>query len=300
LSTLTKVLIVLLTLFSFGLCCIVVTYVANADNYRSKERNTAQKLQAAEKTRDSAQKGEEEAKKAAAAKEAELNTKINDLETQKTKLAGDLEAAKRQNDQLVQKITNMGDVVQTANATVKQQTTLFEDTQKKVQTLETERIDREKELTETSQTLLERVATIAQLRETVRQLTQENQDLGNQLNQYLVKFGKVMAQPATTVAPGDTTVRPAQPIGPISSSQVKGIALTGQITAVDVRSRLVEISIGTAAGVRKDMKFHVVRGDRFVADILILEVWPDKAVGLLDLVQPAVQPQAGDKVTTNL
>ena len=35
-STLTKILIVLLTLSSIFLCGIVVTYVANADNYRQK------------------------------------------------------------------------------------------------------------------------------------------------------------------------------------------------------------------------------------------------------------------------
>jgi hypothetical protein len=69
---------------------------------------------------------------------------------------------------------------------------------------------------------------------------------------------------------------------------------------VDLRSRLLEISIGAAAGVRKDMTFHVVRGDRFVADILIMEVWPDRAVGILDIVQAGLQPQAGDKVSTNL
>ena len=69
---------------------------------------------------------------------------------------------------------------------------------------------------------------------------------------------------------------------------------------MDLQNRLAEISIGTAAGVRQDMKFHVIRGDQFVADILILEVWPDKAVGILDLVQQGMQPQAGDKVATNL
>ena len=62
--------------------------------------------------------------------------------------------------------------------------------------------------------------------------------------------------------------------------------------------RLAQISIGSAAGVRQDMKFYVIRGDRFVANILILEVSPDAAVGILDLVQ--VPPQVGDSVATNL
>jgi hypothetical protein len=62
----------------------------------------------------------------------------------------------------------------------------------------------------------------------------------------------------------------------------------------------VEISIGTAAGVRQDVTFHITRGDQYVADIQIVEVWPDRAVGVVNLVKQGVQPQAGDKVTTNL
>jgi hypothetical protein len=48
------------------------------------------------------------------------------------------------------------------------------------------------------------------------------------------------------------------------------------------------------------MKFHVVRGDKFICDILILDVEPEKAVGILDLLQPELPPQAGDQVSTNL
>jgi hypothetical protein len=81
---------------------------------------------------------------------------------------------------------------------------------------------------------------------------------------------------------------------------MKSLALNGQVTMVDARSRLVEISIGTAAGVQQDMTFHIIRGDQFVADILIVEVWPDKAVGILNVVKTGMQPQVGDKVATNL
>jgi hypothetical protein len=138
---------------------------------------------------------------------------------------------------------------------------------------------------------------VAQLEEKVRQLTQENQELQNRLNQNLQPFGRMTTRPPTTVAPGTPTVRPAQAAqqGP---PQARPIGLNGRVTAVDMKNRLAQISIGTAAGVRQDMKFYVTRGDRFVANILILDVSPDKAVGILDLVQ--VEPQIGDAVTTNL
>ena len=48
-SNLTKVLIVLLTISSIFLCGIVVTYVANADNYRQKYDNLRNDRDAAQR-----------------------------------------------------------------------------------------------------------------------------------------------------------------------------------------------------------------------------------------------------------
>jgi cell shape-determining protein MreC len=189
--------------------------------------------------------------------------------------------------------------VQTATTGEQQQRALFVAAQKEVERLKAEQIQREAELKETNQMLLEKLALISDLDGKIRQLTQENQDLGTRVNQYLTKYGQMATRPATTVVQGSPGVQPAQPITTVAA-QTRSIALNGQVTAVDLRSRLLEISIGTAAGVRKDMTFHVIRGDRFVADILIMEVWPDRAVGILDIVQAGLQPQAGDKVSTNL
>ena len=99
---------------------------------------------------------------------------------------------------------------------------------------------------------------------------------------------------------GSPTARPVQPIAAVAPL-TKDIALNGQVTQVDAQNRLVQISIGTAAGVRQDMKFHVTRGDHYVADILIIEVWPDQGgrhPGSSS--KQGMQPQAGDKVSTNL
>jgi len=76
------------------------------------------------------------------------------------------------------------------------------------------------------------------------------------------------------------------------------IGLKGLVTDVDMENSLVEISIGSADGVKEGMKFYITRGQEFICDILIYDVEPEKAVGLLDLVSK--QPKAGDDVSTNL
>jgi hypothetical protein len=64
---------------------------------------------------------------------------------------------------------------------------------------------------------------------------------------------------------------------------------------------MAEISLGSAHGVKESMKFHVTRGDQFICDVLILDVDTEKAVGILELVQPATGgPKVGDNVSTSL
>ncbi len=294
-STLTKVLIVLLTVFAIFLCGIVVTYVANAENQRERADRLQREIQSARRTQEAAVLDLENEKQAAQALKAQLNEQINELGLQVKQLQAELDGVKRENAQLVQKVAAMAATVETANATATQQTQLFETAQQEVQALRADQSNRKKELDETNQMLMEKMAVIAQLQEKNRRVTEENQEIETRLNQYLQQYGRIAARPATTVPPGARAVRPVQPVVP---PKTKPIALNGKIMAVDMSKRLAQISIGSAAGVRQDMKFYVTRGDRFVANILILEVSPDTAVGILDLVQ--VPPQVGDSVATNL
>jgi septal ring factor EnvC (AmiA/AmiB activator) len=299
LSTLTKVLIVLLTVFSLVASTIVVTFVANQENYRQSAEKNRRDLGGAEKARDNAQQEQADAKKASDVLVAKLEDEKNRLTRDLQAVREELDGLKRTKNALDTEHAGMMAAVQTATTGEQQQRALFVAAQKEVERLKAEQIQREAELKETNQMLLEKLALISDLDGKIRQLTQENQDLGTRVNQYLTKYGQMATKPPTTVAQGSPGVRPAQPAGTVAA-QTRSIALNGQVTAVDLRSRLLEISIGTAAGVRKDMTFHVVRGDRFVADILIMEVWPDRAVGVLDVVQAGLQPQAGDSVSTNL
>lgn len=298
-STLTKVLIVLLTVFSLFLSGIVVTFVANQENYRKSADKTRVDLRAAEKARDGAQSEQVRAKEASDVLVAKLEDEKNRLTKDLLAVREELDGIKRTKAALDTEHAGMMAAVQTATTGEQQQRALFVAAQKEVERLKGEQIQREGELKETNQMLLEKLALISDLDNKIRQLTQENQELGNRVNQQLTKSGQMATRPPTTVAQGSPGVQPVQPIAAVAA-QTRSIALNGQVTAVDLRSRLLEISIGAAAGVRKDMTFHVVRGDRFVADILIMEVWPDRAVGILDIVQAGLQPQSGDKVSTNL
>jgi len=295
LSTLTKVLIVLLTVFSIFLCGIVVTYVANAGNQRERADTLQRTISSAKSNEADAKQQLEDEKKRAQDEKAKLNEQILAFDTQIKALQGELDMAKRERDQWSQKAAGMAATAETAAVTAQQQTALFETAQQEVKNLRAEQDNRGKELAETNQMLLEKLALIADLEGKVRQLTESYQEAEGRLNQYLQQYGRIATTPATTVAPRATV----QPMA-LAPAQTRAISLNGQVTAVNMATKLAEISIGAAAGVRPEMRFHIIRGDRVVADVLILETWPDKAVGSVILVQQGMEPRAGDRAATNL
>ena len=296
-STLTKVLIVLLTVFSIFLCGIVVTYVATAENFRQQAEERRNKVQSAERSQEAALKELDDVKQLAQREKEQLNAQLHQLDLQAKKLEADLTEARLRITQLNQEVTKQTGLANLAGALAADQTASLKTTQQEVKDLLADQTNRETELKELDESLTERMSIIAQLEEKNRRLTEENQELATRLNQYLQQYGRMAVRPPTTVATRSTPVQPAQPV-PAASQQTRTIGLNGRITAVDMKNRLAEISIGSAAGVRQDMTFHIIRGDRWAAKMLILDVSPDKAVGILDLVQ--VEPQVGDIVTTNL
>ena len=81
-STLTKVLIVLQTVFSVFLCGIVITYVANADNFKEKYNTANRSLQSARQVADQAKQDHDEFKKQKEAEFAEAGKQIQALKDQ--------------------------------------------------------------------------------------------------------------------------------------------------------------------------------------------------------------------------
>jgi myosin heavy subunit len=290
LSTLTKVLIVLLTVFSIFLCGIVVTYVANADDQRQKAADFEQRWRSARASQQDALADLEQQKQATEDLKAELGAQISEQGNIITQLQGQLDNIKRENAQLVQSVANMGKDVAKANETARLQIQQFEKAQEEVKNLLADQTKRNKELQERTQTLMEKMAVIAQLEDKNKRLTEQNKELEGRINNVLQQYGRVATMPEA-VTRVRATAKPAEP-------PAKDIGLNARVTAVDPKNQAAQISIGSAAGVKQGMRFHVVRGEQFVCDILILDVAPDMAAGILELVQ--TQPRAGDRATTNL
>jgi hypothetical protein len=295
LSTLTKILIVLLTVSSVFLCGIVVTYVANANNYRQMYTELKVERDSAVKKEQSARNELNTFKNESDRHKQQQSSTIDSLKNEADQLRRDLQTARAERDDAVRRMNSWEAIVMDFSKTADSQGQLLKNALDELEKLRAEQIKKDKELKQTETVLLEKMVIISTLDQKAKRLLEEKTELQGRLNQLLQQYGRTVA-PAAPVTRRPEQVRTA-PLAPLAPA-AKDIGLKGRVTAVDAKNSMAEISIGGVHGVTEDMKFHVTRGDEFICDILILDVDAEKAVGILDLVQQ--MPKVGDSVSTNL
>lgn len=292
-STLTKVLIVLLTISSIFLCGVVVTYVASADNYKQLYEQRRSSELSAKQQRDKAREDLNAAQEAMAEEKAKLNAAIASLQGQITGLQGQLTDAITARDDARRRKENYEAILADYSKTVERNTQLQRDALAAEAALKAEQTKLNKQLEDVTGALNEKQAIVMQLELKVKGLTEEKTALQNKLDQFLRQYGKVTAPPVAV-----TEVRDVARLAP----PARDIDLKGALTAVDLKNGVAEISIGAADGVEKGMRFHATRDSKFICDVVVMDVEPEKALGWLELLQdqPQDKPRAGDAVSTNL
>ncbi|HEX42711.1 MAG TPA: hypothetical protein ENN81_11735 [Phycisphaerales bacterium] len=290
-STLTKVLVILLSISAVFLCAAVVTYVASADNYKQRYESQRNGLSAAQQRERQAQDDLNAAKQEYDRKEASLSTQITALKTQNEQFTANLTEKDRQVSQLTARLESIAKDGQNVAIAMDNNQRILDNTLAELNKVQAEKIKLDKELKETTATLMEKMSVIDTLKTQNERLVAEKADLDKKISQLMTQYGKTAPVTAPVVSRQDM-------VQPAAATTTSNIGLKGVVTAVDAKNSLAEISIGSANGVRQDMKFHVTRGAEFVCDILILDVDADRAVGILDLVRQ--QPRVGDAVSTNL
>jgi uncharacterized phage infection (PIP) family protein YhgE len=279
-----------LTLSAILLCGIVVTYVANADNYKEKYAKLSSGRDALEQEKESLNNQLKEKIQQKDDLEKSLNGQLSTLKTRADDLQAKISTVERERSELLERVNGWASITKDFQATTDKQTQLLSTAQEDVKQLKAEQIKLSKELEQTSATLVEKTAIIEAAEAEKRRLVEEKADLQNRLDKTMQAGGKVAAA-GTPVTQEKGYAMPAQ-------TAVAAINLKGLISEVDTKNSLATISIGSADGVKEGMKFHVTRGDDFVCDILIVDVDTEKAVGVLELVQQS--PKIGDNASTNL
>jgi len=290
LSNLTKILIVLLTISAIFLCGIVVTYVANADNYRQKYADLQKGRDALDQKAESLTGQLNEKVQEKDDLEKTLNSQLASMKANVDDLQTRLSSVEREKAELLGRVNSWASITKDFSETTEKQTQTLNAALEEVKQLKADQVKQSKELDETSAALMEKTAIIESLNAEKRRLVEEKADIENRLDKLLLAGGKVAAAGAP--------VTPEKGYALAARATAEPIALKALVSEVDAKNSLATISIGSADGVREGMKFHVTRGDEFICDILITDVDTEKAVGVLELVQQ--QPKVGDNASTNL
>jgi len=301
-STLTKFLVVLLTVASIFLCGIVATYVANAQDWKDKYDKRNNEVQTARTDATKANEDFNKLKDDTDRLKTQLNAAIADLQSKLSDLEAKLNQSEREKSELLTKVNGWTSVVQDFQQTNDKQQSLLTNTQYELRNVQAELIKEKSQNKEITTAILEKMAIISQLEEQSKQLVKEKSLLQAKWEQVLRQYGKTVSTspPLAVDAIPDKAqaTAPALPAPTAVGTAVKEIGLKGVITQVDLKNSLAEISIGAADGVKEKMKFYVTRGDSFICNILILDVDAERAVGFIELVQSP--PKVGDKVSTNI
>ncbi len=288
-STLTKVLIVLLTLSSIFLTGIVVTYVSTSDNYKKQYEEEKANSQAIMGKNAALIRQRNEQTAVQQRLVDDLNEKIQQLQIEKNQLQAKLSNIERSRAELEERISGYAAVITGFNQTVSDMAQSLRLARNELDNLREQRATDRKYLNEITATLDEKIVELESLEAERRRLLEEKVTLENWLEQFAGGTGKEVEK-TQAVTPEKDKASTAWP----TTDQV---SLQAVISDVDLKNSLITISIGSADGVREGHRFHVTRGDVFVCDILITDVDPDQAAGVMELVQ--FQPRIGDNAATN-
>ena len=286
-STLTKVFVILLVVFSIAFTAMTVSIVAQTTNWRTM----------AEKYEEHAKVADTNLRNLIAANAAELATARDahrSLLDQIADLERNLQSGRNETSKLTSDLAKVaaekssGDAMNRALLAQLQSAEAARNEYKKQRDeLEQQSIDLQRRNIDLNDRVNEQTAQIAVLMEQKRQYEQqlnilrsENEKLANESRR--ATSGLALEDPATLGLTGVSA------LVPISPSAIKG-------HIIEVSGDLVTLSVGTADGVQKNMVFVVYRDDQYVCDVRITLADPDRSAGRI--VQSAVAPKVGDQAT---
>lgn len=286
-STLTKILIVLLSLCSIFLCGAVVTYMGNTTNYSASLKEQKSLTNSLKASNASLQQHYNEKVTQMKELEKKLNENIVLLEDKNNEVMVQLRASKRMNLEYQGRVNSWAGVLTSFEQTIGNLEQSLKLTQEQLDKTRGEGVKDRKYLKEIEAKLYETVVQMQSLEAERKRLLEQNTSLEKQLTQLL--GSEVTAAAGETVTQTKGLVRPAGVVR--AAGDIKGLI-------TEVGQSLVTVSVGSADGVQKGMVFHATRGDDFICDVIITDVDTNKSAGILDLVQR--KPIIGDNVSIRL
>jgi predicted nucleic acid-binding Zn-ribbon protein len=279
----TKILVVFGAILSVLLSALTIAYAANADMIRGalqseqNQRLAAQAdLNAARSLHGNQVAALQAAKEAAEQKTAELDRNIKDLQNQRASLLAEVEKARFGDQSLKNQVDSLTAQAQSNAAIIKAVTD-------EVSKLRSEQVQSARRETE----LVDRLNDLESQRQVLEQNTRA-------LQEQLAEARLAVEQAKSGVTASSGAAAPFVSTGPLVSARVLKIlpSPTGE--------ELAEISEGSNAGIKPNMKMAIVRGRDFVANFVVTKVDLQRAVGRIEKLGRSVDVKSDDLVLSRV
>jgi hypothetical protein len=286
LSTLTKILAVLLSLFAIFLCGLMVSYVGSANNYKTLYEGEQQARQAIQAENLSlADRFKEQVAKTEALV-AKNDLEIQSLQDRINQLTVNLQQAEKLKLEYQSRADSWKGVMTGFEQSVSSMIDSLKLTRDQLENSRSDNIKIQKELDQKTASLYEKLVELQRLEAERRRILEQKTDLEKNITQLT---GNTAAQPAGVVTPQVSSQ--AKPTPVVTASAINGLIS-------EINESLVTLSVGTADGVEKGMVFHITRGSEFLCDVQVTDVDVNKCAGVLEMIQQ--RPKVGDTAATKL
>jgi hypothetical protein len=264
---------------------MVITFVAMSDNYKAMyEDEKGLRTVAQADAANIKNQYDVQVKKTEELKE-DYENRIQQLEIDKNTLEADKQKLERISQQYLNQSESWKAVMTGFEQSVRNLQSSLEQTQSQLDDARAQNIEDRKDLNQITADLYEKIVQLQDLEAERRRLLEQKTALEERLGSAGPAFQPREVTPVTPLN------QQAAPTPMVSSSNIQGL-----VTAVG--ESMVQLSVGSADGVKPNTVFHITRGDRFLCDVVVTDVDINKCAGVLELVQQ--RPQVGDTASTQL
>ncbi len=291
-SALSKFFVVLVTIFAVAMVTLMVPFVINTQNYRGQIDDLKSQVSAAKASVLVWQRTIADVESKESERVAALNAKIALLDQSALQLLARVNDAEAESRKAAAELTQAKDAASTQAAAVERLTKIVEFAQNQMST-------EQKEVLKIRTQLIEMIDRNEDLQGQVELLTRQvkfYQEDVTQLNALIARYEqgiqRLPADQRAVVIGGGTVVVDDAGTTPTELIQ-------GKVTRVETvnEERFVQINVGSADRVRKNMRFLVHRGDEYLGSMIITIADEQTAVGRLSLVKAGAAINPGDDVS---
>ena len=271
-----KILTMLIFVMSIVFMAFAIAVYATHRNWRelvTGPTGLEQQLIAQEQLRDQLQTQFDETKKKLAMERASRRLELSGLQSQRVEMQEALREQEAINETLVQQEAEATTALKIAETNLQRLKEEVDGLRTNIRTAQLDRDAQFKVVVEKTDLLNQAESLVKQLKTRVSQLTEQ-----------VARSREVLAKHELS------EFDPVIDIPPQLEGEVLNVGGTD----------LVEISVGSDDGLRKGHKLDVSRGDRFIGRIVIVEAFPDRAVGEIVKELRKGRIQRGDRVVTKV